>query len=154
MTSNSIGLSAATSIDTETMAINKRAYKTCYLLDLRFDLLSRILRLFSCRLSLRLDRLCLSFFELLLLFFCLSWLEELRLEDEDKSESDSLSDSEKSVSESEELSDSDEECFRLFFLLSREDFLCFPFFRPSISFFLSVWIYHTMTCIGYDCVKS
>jgi|APAra0007618257_1042622.scaffolds.fasta_scaffold01602_1 hypothetical protein len=125
------------------MAITSEVYKTCNLLDLRFGLLSRILRFFSWRLSLCLDRLCLSFFELLFLFFCLSWLEELRKEGEDKSESDSLSDSEESVSESEELSDSDEECLRLFFLLTLKDFLCFPFFLPSL-FFLSAWI-------GYNC---
>lgn len=78
------------------------------LLDLRFDLLSRLFRFFSRLFSLRLECLCLSRFEHLFLFFRLSSLEELRPDDEDRDESESLSDSDESVSESEELSDSDE----------------------------------------------
>lgn len=59
--------------------------------DLRFDLLSRRRRLLSRRLSLlRLPRLCLSLLEDFFLRLRLSSLEELR-EDEDESESESLS---------------------------------------------------------------
>lgn len=73
-----------------------------YLLDLRFDLLSRLRRLFSRRLSLLFLRLCLSFLEDLFLFFRLSSLEELMSDDDDdRSESESLSDSDDSSSESE-----------------------------------------------------
>jgi hypothetical protein len=52
-------------------------------------------------------RLCLSRLEVLFLFLRLSSLEELMSDDEDKRESESLSDSVDSISESDELSESD-----------------------------------------------
>lgn len=78
------------------------------LLALRLDLLSRFFRLLSRRFSLLLPRLYLSLLEDLFLFLRLSSLEELVYDDDDESNSESLSDSDDSNSVSEEVSDSDE----------------------------------------------